>query len=78
MCGTSPRRRRGLIEAKAACQVADAGQLETVVRLLLEDAAERRRLGSAARDFVLGQQGATEQTITLLGQLLAARRTIAA
>ncbi len=67
-----------LIEANAACQVADAGQLETVLRLLLEDAAERRRLGLAARDFVLRQQGATEQTITLLGELLTARRRLAA
>jgi 3-deoxy-D-manno-octulosonic-acid transferase len=67
-----------LIEAHAACQVADAGQLETVVRLLLEDADERRRLGAAARDFVLRQQGATEQTIALLGQLLGARQPLAA
>lgn len=63
-----------LIEAKAACQVADAEQLETVLRLLLDDAAERRRMGSAAREFVLSQQGATEQTIALLGQLMMARR----
>jgi 3-deoxy-D-manno-octulosonic-acid transferase len=67
-----------LIEAHAACQVADAGQLETVVRLLLEDADERRRLGASARDFVLRHQGATEQTIALLGQLLGARRPMAA
>jgi 3-deoxy-D-manno-octulosonic-acid transferase len=67
-----------LIEANAACQVADAGQLETVLRLLLEDPAERCRLGAAARDFVLRQQGATEQTIALLGQLLTARRSLAA
>lgn len=67
-----------LIDAQAACQVADAGQLETVVRLLLEDPAERRRLGDAARQFVLGQQGATEQTVTLLGQFLGVRRAQAA
>ena len=67
-----------LIDAHAACQVADAGQLETVMRLLLEDADERRRLGTAAREFVLCQQGATEQTVTLLGQLLGARQPLAA
>ncbi|HWG43517.1 MAG TPA: 3-deoxy-D-manno-octulosonic acid transferase [Gemmataceae bacterium] len=67
-----------LIEAKGACQIADAGQLETVLRLLLEDAAERQRLGTAARDFVLSQQGATEQTVALLGELLEARRLLAA
>jgi hypothetical protein len=44
----------------------------------LEDSAERQRLGVAARDFVLSQQGATEQTVSLLGQLLAERRARAA
>ena len=67
-----------LIHANAACQVVDAGELETVMRLLLGDAAERRRLGAAARDFVLRQQGATEETITLLGRLLEERRPLAA
>ncbi len=67
-----------LIEASAAYQVADAGQLETMLRLLLDDPAERQRMGAAARVFVLRQQGATEQTIALLGQLLAAPRPLAA
>jgi 3-deoxy-D-manno-octulosonic-acid transferase len=67
-----------LIDAHAACQVADAGQLETVVRLLLEDTNERHRLGDAARAFVQSQQGATAQTIALLGQLLETRRPLAA
>jgi 3-deoxy-D-manno-octulosonic-acid transferase len=67
-----------LLEEHAAYQIGDAGELETVVRLLLEDADERRHLGNAARDFVLRQQGATEQTIALLGQLLAANRRVAA
>jgi hypothetical protein len=35
-------------------------------------------MGAAARVFVLRQQGATEQTIELLGQLLAAPRPLAA
>jgi 3-deoxy-D-manno-octulosonic-acid transferase len=59
-----------LIDAHAACQITDAGQLETVVRLLLEDEQSRHRLGAAARDFVQRQQGATEETITQLGNLL--------
>jgi 3-deoxy-D-manno-octulosonic-acid transferase len=67
-----------LIDAQAACQVADAGQLETVVRLLLEDEEERHRLGSAARDFVLHHKGATKQTVALLGQLLSGRQPLAA
>lgn len=67
-----------LIDARAACQVADAGQLESVVRLLLEDTEERQQLGVAARAFVLHQQGATEQTVGMLGELLKSRRTLAA
>jgi 3-deoxy-D-manno-octulosonic-acid transferase len=67
-----------LIDACAACQIADAGQLETVVRLLLEDAEERQRLGANARAFVQHQQGATEQTVAMLGQLLEPRRRLAA
>lgn len=67
-----------LIDADAACQIADAGQLETVVGMLLEDAHERRRLGATARAFVLSQQGATEQTVALLGELLEACRALAA
>jgi 3-deoxy-D-manno-octulosonic-acid transferase len=60
-----------LLDAYAACQIADAGQLETVVRLLLEDEEERHHLGTVARDFVLRQQGATMQTIEQLGKLAA-------
>jgi 3-deoxy-D-manno-octulosonic-acid transferase len=67
-----------LLEAGAACQVADAAQLEAVACMLLEDKEERRRLGVAARDFVIRQQGATEQTVTLLGELMDARRRLAA
>lgn len=67
-----------LIDAHAACQIADARQLETVIRLLLEDGDERRRLGAAARAFVQRQQGATTQTVERLGQLLAVRTSRAA
>lgn len=67
-----------LIDAHAACQVANAGQLETVVRMLLEGAEERHQLGAAARAFVQRQQGATEQTVEMLGDLLKQRQTLAA
>jgi 3-deoxy-D-manno-octulosonic-acid transferase len=67
-----------LLDAHAACQVADAVQLEAMVRRLLEDAEERQRLGCAARAFVQRQQGAVEQTITLLGQLLKTGQPLAA
>lgn len=60
-----------LVEVGGARQVAGALELERVVNELLEDEGERRRMGAAARGFVLRQQGATEQTVTLLGELLA-------
>jgi 3-deoxy-D-manno-octulosonic-acid transferase len=60
-----------LVGAGAACQVADGAELETSVAPLLADAVERQRMGAAARDFVFGQQGATERTVDLLGLLLA-------
>jgi 3-deoxy-D-manno-octulosonic-acid transferase len=58
-----------LVEAGAAVQVGGE-ELEQVVRRLLADAAERARLGGAARELVLAQQGATERTIDLLARLL--------
>jgi 3-deoxy-D-manno-octulosonic-acid transferase len=62
-----------LIAAGGAVQVADADSLEAAVRRLLVDAAERGRLGAAARQFVREQQGATERTLDLLDSLLANR-----
>ncbi len=61
-----------LVEAGAAVQIEDAAGLERSVRQLLGDAALRRRMGTAARWFVLQQQGATEQTLDLLDELLTA------
>jgi 3-deoxy-D-manno-octulosonic-acid transferase len=60
-----------LVNAGAAVRVAAADELEREVRRLLNDPAERQRLGEAARRLVASQQGATEHTITLLEQLLA-------
>jgi 3-deoxy-D-manno-octulosonic-acid transferase len=62
-----------LVEAGAAWQVADGADLEAAVRQLLADPGERRRLGEAARTFVLAHQGATEQTVTLLSEWMAQR-----
>ncbi len=62
-----------LCEAGGALQVPDAAELGIVVRRLLEEEGQRRRMGAAARDFVLAQQGATERTIGLLEGLLRAR-----
>jgi 3-deoxy-D-manno-octulosonic-acid transferase len=61
-----------LTRAEAALQVGDAAELEAAVRRLLGDAAERHRLGAAARRLVEQQQGATQRTVELLDQLLPA------
>ena len=61
---------RRLLDAGAAVQVTDAVSLEAAVRRLLDDAAERARLGAAAYRFVRQQQGATERTVELLQPLL--------
>jgi 3-deoxy-D-manno-octulosonic-acid transferase len=59
-----------LLEYGAAVQVANAETLEREVAHLLESASARHAMGAAGRQFVLTQQGATERTIELLGQLL--------
>jgi 3-deoxy-D-manno-octulosonic-acid transferase len=64
-----------LVRAEAARQVRDGSELEGIVHELLGNAAERARLGEAARDFVSRQQGATERTVAMLGELLQQRRT---
>ncbi|MGE3803144.1 MAG: 3-deoxy-D-manno-octulosonic acid transferase [Gemmataceae bacterium] len=63
---------RRLVEVEAALQVAHAGELETQVRRLLDEGELRARLGNAARQLVLAQQGATERTLDLLARFLGA------
>ncbi len=61
-----------LLQAGAARRVADAEALESTVRELLADPGARLREGEAARAFVTRQQGATDRTVALLGEFLAA------
>ena len=63
-----------LVESGAARQIVDGGTLEAIVRDLLGSATERERLGAAARAFVASQQGATERTVTMLGEILRERQ----
>jgi 3-deoxy-D-manno-octulosonic-acid transferase len=62
-----------LLAADAALQIADAAELEVMIRRLLADAGERQRLGQAARQLVQAQQGATARTVTMLSDLTKAR-----
>jgi 3-deoxy-D-manno-octulosonic-acid transferase len=61
-----------LVAAQAALQVSDAAELGEKIECLLRKQHERRRLGAAARTFVLSQQGATDRTLDLLDQLVIA------
>ena len=61
---------RRLVESGGAIQVADETELTDGLRRLLADADHRQALGSAARSYVLSQQGATERTIDMLAGLL--------
>jgi 3-deoxy-D-manno-octulosonic-acid transferase len=61
-----------LLAATAAIQVRDGEELEAVARRLLADAEERRRLGTAARQLILEQQGATDRTMEALDNVIAA------
>jgi 3-deoxy-D-manno-octulosonic-acid transferase len=63
-----------LLQAGGAMQIANAAELQTVVERLLDDPAERSRLGQAARQFVQSQQGATERTLDCLDAILALRQ----
>ncbi|MBI2804242.1 MAG: 3-deoxy-D-manno-octulosonic acid transferase [Planctomycetes bacterium] len=59
-----------LLARDAAVQVQNAVDLESAVLRLLNDSTERKRLGAAARAFVLSQQGATARTLDELQTLL--------
>ncbi len=61
-----------LVESDAAVQVTDASNLEHELRSLVADGERRRRMGEAARQFVLAQQGATARTMTAIDAVLTA------
>jgi 3-deoxy-D-manno-octulosonic-acid transferase len=70
-----------LLARRAAEVVHNTAELSGAVRRLLRDLPAARRMGSAARDVVLTQQGATRRTIDLLREFLPpadSRRTRAA
>jgi 3-deoxy-D-manno-octulosonic-acid transferase len=66
-----------LLKSHAAIQVDDARQLEEHLAHLFADAGLRERLGQNARWLVEEQQGATERTVRLLEELLAAKGKVA-
>jgi 3-deoxy-D-manno-octulosonic-acid transferase len=67
----------GLLEAGGAVRVQDETELEREVGRLLGAPELRARMGTAARAFVLAQQGATARTLDLLDQVIAGTREAA-
>jgi 3-deoxy-D-manno-octulosonic-acid transferase len=59
-----------LLEQHAAVQVTNAEALEEESRRLLDDAAARATLGTAAQRFVASQRGATQYTVEALMRLV--------
>lgn len=57
---------RRLVEIGGAVMVKDAADLEAEMAKLLADTGLRHRMGTAAEDLVLRQQGATERTLSVL------------
>jgi 3-deoxy-D-manno-octulosonic-acid transferase len=60
----------GLLAAGGAIEVRDEAELEREAAHLLSDADLRRRMGNAARAFVLAQQGATGRTLDMMDEVI--------
>ncbi len=67
-----------LLRQQGAVEVPDGAALEVEVLRLLSDAVYREKLGRAARQFVLSQQGATARTVDALAKMLEPRNGAAA
>jgi 3-deoxy-D-manno-octulosonic-acid transferase len=69
---------RRLVEVGGAVMVPDAEALERELARLLADDEHRSRMGTAARELVRRQQGATARTLDLLDEVIGGRRKMAA
>ena len=59
------------IDAGAMRQATDANAVMTMAKSLFNDAATRRTMGAAAKNFALAHAGATAKTIALIAPLIA-------
>jgi 3-deoxy-D-manno-octulosonic-acid transferase len=59
-----------LVEVGGAVMVPDANSLEVELAKLIADAELRQRIGTAARELVRRQQGATARTLDAIDSLL--------
>jgi 3-deoxy-D-manno-octulosonic-acid transferase len=60
------------VEVGGAVMVNDAAELERELARLAADADLRQRMGTAARELVRRQQGATARTLDVIDAILAA------
>jgi 3-deoxy-D-manno-octulosonic-acid transferase len=61
---------RRLVEVGGAVMVRDAAALEAGLASLIADLLLRERMSRAARELVKRQQGATERTVKVLGDVI--------
>jgi 3-deoxy-D-manno-octulosonic-acid transferase len=66
------------LECGAGIQVSDSAQLAAAWTTLIEDAALREKMGTAARDLVDRYRGATDRVLAHVTTLLESRRELAA
>ena len=66
---------RNLLHSGGAITVEDASELEVRLVELLNDPERRKQMGTAARELVRAQQGATERTLDVLDRVLSLRRS---
>jgi 3-deoxy-D-manno-octulosonic-acid transferase len=64
-----------LLEAKAAVKVATSEQMYEELVRRLDDPKLRRRMGEAARNLVVEQQGATERTLDVMDEAISLAET---
>lgn len=67
-----------LVEVGGAIMIADASGLEEQLERLIVDESLRERLGSTARELVRRQQGATQRTLDVLDEMMAAGARLSA
>jgi 3-deoxy-D-manno-octulosonic-acid transferase len=60
-----------LLEVEGAILINTPQEMERELGRLLDDPAARKRMGTAAREMVLGQQGATQRTLDVIDETIA-------
>jgi 3-deoxy-D-manno-octulosonic-acid transferase len=65
-----------LLAAGAAIQVCNKTELESAIRMLLNDSDKRAEIGLAARNVVIANQGASLKTAQAIAAFLAPRLSV--